>query len=333
MLGVDVIAWLQDTLPWLTPIMAVLTHLGDVELYVVVLAAVHWSLSPRWAVRVGVLLLVSAGVNAALKLAAGAPRPYWVAGDVTAHAAEPTYGFPSGHAQNAAAVWGRAGVASHRRAGWLAAGALIVLIGVSRWQLGAHTPVDTLGGLAVGGALLAAAVALEPRVEPWLARRGAGTQLLVAVAVSLGVLAAAAVAQLSPWAGPALPTWIEQARAAAPATPLDPTSPVPAVRAAGALLGLGAGLVLAGRRGGFDAAGPVTRRVLRCGVGLLGVAALSVGLGRLLPDGGSLAALALLYGRFTLLGLWVSGLAPLAFSGLGLASWSQRPPGASARPR
>lgn len=319
MLGVEVIAWLQQALAWLTPVVAAVTWLGDVGLLVALLAAVYWSVSSSLGARAGVLLLASAGVNAAIKLAAASPRPYWVDPKVTAHAAASSYGFPSGHAQNAVAGWGRLAATSRRRRVWLAAAALIALIGVSRWPLGVHTPVDTLGGLVVGAGLLAAALRLERRVVPWLRRGPIHAQIVVAVAASLALLGAGALAQLSPLAGPPLPTWVDQARAAAPGTPLAPASLTPVVRAAGALLGFGVGLALLARRGGFDVAGTVTRRVLRCPVGLAGVAALAVGLDRLAPDGGSLVALALTYAGFALLGLWVAWLAPLAFAGLGLA--------------
>lgn len=323
MLGVEVITWLQQTLPWLAPVMAAVSRLGAVEVYVVGLGAVYWAASPSLGARVGVLLLASSGINAALKLAAGAPRPYWVAPEVTAHAAEPSYGFPSGHAQNAAAVWGRLAAASDRRGVWVAAAALIAVIGVSRWPLGVHTPVDTLGGFAVGAGLVAIALRAEPRLLAWLGRRGTRGRLAAALGASLALLALWAAAELSPLAGPPLPTWADQARAAAPGVPLDPTSPAPVVRAAGALLGFGAGLALLARRGGVAAGGSVMRRALRCVVGLAGVAALTVGAEPLLPVGDSPGALALRYARFALLGLWVAWLAPVVFVRLGLASPSR----------
>jgi len=319
MLGVDLIAWLQKSLPWLTPVMAGLSRLGDVGFFELAVAAVYWTVSPSVGARLAVLLLVSSGTNAAAKLASGSPRPYWVAGEVTAHAAEASYGLPSGHAQNAAAVWGRLAAVSSRRGVWLAAAGLVVAIGVSRWQLGVHAPVDTLGGFALGVGLLAAALRLEAPLAGWLARRRAATQLLVAAAASLAVVAVGVAAQLSPWAGPPAASWLARAQAVTPGTPLTPQSLAPVARSAGALLGFGAGLVLLERRGGFDASGSLARRALRCLVGLAGAAGVWAGAQLLAAGGDSPAGLVLLYARAAVLAMWVAGLAPVAFSLLGLA--------------
>ena len=82
-------------------------------------------------------------------------------------------------------------------------------------------------------------------------------------------------------------------------------------------LALGAGLVQ--QRGGFDAGGPLWQRAVRFLVGILGVLVFYIGLDLLFPDGQTLLPMALRFVRYTLVGFWVSGLAPLVFLQLKLA--------------
>jgi membrane-associated phospholipid phosphatase len=78
-------------------------------------------------------------------------------------------GFPSGHSTAAAAFFGivmlLAGSLPHRAAGWVRAGAvvMIVLVGMARVILRAHWPSDVLGGIALGLALAAGAGLIASR--------------------------------------------------------------------------------------------------------------------------------------------------------------------------
>lgn len=332
----EVILWLQQHADWLTPVMAVFTFLGDEEFYVLVFPLLYWAVSPRVGVRVGVVLLVSAGLNGVLKLTGTTPRPYWVAPEVTAHAAESSYGVPSGHAQNAAAVWGRLAAAVRSPTVWAVAAVVILLIGVSRWQVGVHFPIDTLAGFAVGIALLAAFLLLEPRVTPRLAALPGWGQILLGLAASLGLIGLSFLAQATPWAGEPPQGWIDQAAAATgDPDPIDPTSRAGLMVPTGALFGLVVGLVLLRRLGGFDVAGSVVARVSRYLLGIVGVAALYFGLGAALPSGEDPLTLAARWGQFALVGVWIGGIAPWIFVRLRLASPSgdhpsgASPPGAS----
>lgn len=62
--------------------------------------------------------------------------------------------FPSGDVQVAVVYWGI--LCYHFRRKWLYAvsGVLLGLIGLSRVYLGAHYPIDVVGGFAIGGAIL-----------------------------------------------------------------------------------------------------------------------------------------------------------------------------------
>jgi glycerophosphoryl diester phosphodiesterase/membrane-associated phospholipid phosphatase len=301
---------LQDEHSWLTPVFTALTFLGDEEFYLLAFPLLYWAVSRRLGVRLGIMLLLTAGLNSVLKLWWATPRPSFLApglGVVT----ETSFGVPSGHAQNALAVWGLL-AASLRR--WWARAALVVLIagiGWSRIHLGVHFLEDLLVGWLAGGLLLALYLVLEPRVKAWWARTGPTAQVLAAVTASLALIAPATLlsGRMQGWTFP----W--------PGLP-DPsvvTGASHTVTPAATLAGLGIGLVILQRRGGFDSGGPLGRRAVRVLVGLVGVMILWQGLGVLLPGGEDPLALVLRYVRYALVGAWVGGLAPVLFVRLGLA--------------
>lgn len=81
--------------------------------------------------------------------------------------------FPSGHAMLALVTYGYLASClppGLRPAGWLLAGAIALLVGLSRVALGAHWPTDILGSWLIGGAWLAVVIgvrslATRPRRE------------------------------------------------------------------------------------------------------------------------------------------------------------------------
>jgi membrane-associated phospholipid phosphatase len=65
---------------------------------------------------------------------------------VKALVSEPSFGLPSGHAQNSVAIWGILAYSFKKNWLWSIAVILMFLIGVSRLVLGLHFPQDTLLG-------------------------------------------------------------------------------------------------------------------------------------------------------------------------------------------
>ena len=100
---------------WLIAPMQLFTFLGREEFYLLLLPILYWCVSATLGLRVGMILLLSAGLNDLLKMAFALPRPYWVDPTVRALSPETSFGIPSGHAQNAVAVWGV--IASTRNSG------------------------------------------------------------------------------------------------------------------------------------------------------------------------------------------------------------------------
>ncbi|MFC6935333.1 phosphatase PAP2 family protein [Actinomadura yumaensis] len=90
----------------LTGLMHALSFVGSAGFYLPLLVVVFWCVSPRAGARLGVVLVLGAALNTVLKLAFHAPRPYWTDPSVTGREPIESFGMPSGHAQNAAVVWG-----------------------------------------------------------------------------------------------------------------------------------------------------------------------------------------------------------------------------------
>ncbi len=136
------------------------------------------------------MLLVTAGVNGLLKALTASPRPAAFASDL-AQVEETSFGIPSGHAQNAAAIWGRLAIGVRHPATRVGLVVLIALIGWSRIHLGAHFLEDTLSGWVVGAVLVALTAGLEPRVVGWWATRSDTDRVLAAVVAGLAMIAPA----------------------------------------------------------------------------------------------------------------------------------------------
>lgn len=309
--GLGLVQELQSV-GWLNGLAKVVTVLGDEELYVLALPLLYWCVHRRIGVEVGVLLLTSAGLNQALKLAVGAPRPLFLDPSVGLRP-ETSFALPSGHAQHGVAVLGLLAREARRRWATAAAVALVLLLGWSRVQLGAHFPVDVLVGWAVGLALLAGYLAARRPAAAWLARHGPWAQAGAALGVSLGLVALGVAARVSAsgWVPPA--TWLG-------VDPADPPVDLGRVVAPAAVLfGAALGMIWQSRRGGFDAGGAAWRRLVRYLVGMAALVALAEGGEALLPTGGDPVALLATSVHHALVGAWVSGLAPWLFVRLGLA--------------
>jgi hypothetical protein len=230
---------------------------------------------------------------------------------------ETSFGVPSGHAQNAAAIWGLLAASVRAWGLRVALVALIALIGWSRFFLGVHFLEDLWVGWTVGIVLLALFLLLEGRIARWWLGLTTPDRMLAAVVTSLAIVApamllAGRLVDVSfPW--PGLPD------------PIVATGASHVVTPAATLAGFGIGLALLLERGGFDHRGPIGQRTLRVLVGLVGVVVLWQGLGAVFPGGEDPFALLLRYVRYALVGAWVGGIAPLLFVRAGLAA--PAPPG------
>ncbi len=302
--------YLQNSWGWLTPVMHVAAFLGDEEFYLLAFPILYWSVSAALGIRLGFMLLLTAGINSILKLAFATPRPIFLRPEVGL-VSETSFGLPSGHAQNAAAVWGTQALLLKRWWLTLALIGLILLIGWSRIHLGAHFLEDIVTGWFVGGLLVLGYFLLAPRVEKWWHQQHSFQQIAAIFALSFSFIAGAVLFSggLLGW----VPLWpgLEDPGAA---IALSHT-----VSPAGTLVGYGLGLMLLQHSGGYDSGGSALQRLGRILVGFIGVLILWKGLGALFPRGETPLALCLRYLRYALVGFWIVGLAPALFIRLGLA--------------
>lgn len=310
--------WFQNTPAWLAAIFKGITFLGNTEFYLIIMPALFWCIDATLGIRTGIMLLISGGINSILKFAFQWPRPFWVSSQVTNLAEGTGFSFPSGHAQNAASIWGLLGSSSKKI--WLrwTIVLIIFLIGLSRVVVGVHFTHDVLAGWLTGAVLLWLFLKLEKGVGAWFRNNSLVYQILaLLLATSLFIIPALLI--VPPFNPPVLPqAWIEGA-----GVMIEPYSYEGILTTAGSFLGLGLGVIILYHSGGFSARGSVWQRVLRYLAGILGVLALYLGLGSIFPDEIDLLSYSLRFLRYFLIGLWISYGAPRLFAWLKLAENKQ----------
>lgn len=141
--------------PFVTAL-ALLTHLGDGALLLVLGVLIYWfgALESRrdraFVIAVGVAALaLSAGVKGIVQL----PRPELA----FTPSGYPGYSFPSAHAMGSAAFYGALAVTMEwgtRRRRYLLAGSVIAIVALSRVVIGVHYPGDVVFGVLLGLALV-----------------------------------------------------------------------------------------------------------------------------------------------------------------------------------
>ena len=166
----SILLWIQDNVrsDFLTPIMKVITHLGDKGiLWILVTLALLWYYKTR---KLGVRCMVSMVIglvitNLILKNWVARIRPYeLIQGLECIVKKADDYSCPSGHTTNSlACAW-----VIFRRAPkkWgVPALILAILISLSRLYVGIHYPTDVLGGAVIGIGSACLSLALVPKLE------------------------------------------------------------------------------------------------------------------------------------------------------------------------
>jgi len=313
--GINLITNVQSTAPWLRGSMEFFSFLGTETFYILFLPFLYWCVDARLGLRVGMILCASTSVNTFFKLAFHAPRPYWVSTRVQAMSSEASYGLPSGHAQNAAAIWGTIGATGRRVLRW-AMVALILLISFSRIVLAVHFPTDVLVGWVLGGLLLWAVLRWEAPVLAWFNRRALGWRIGLVLAASLGLIVIPSVGlAFLPPSDP--PEWAAAAALAYPPSSgqlaIHPRDISGMIGVAGFFFGLATGATLLFDRTRFGARSEWWKLLLRYVLGVVGVVIIWMGLRFVLPYDASLMSQVFRYLRYVLAGMWMAYGAPWLF--------------------
>jgi membrane-associated phospholipid phosphatase len=316
--GVSLVIALQRMGEWTIPIMNFFSQLGTEDFFFIVLPLIYWSIDSALGIRVGFILVVSSFVNLLGKVGFAGPRPYWVSSHVQPWWPETSFGIPSGHAQHAMSVWGI--IAVYRKQTWvtIVCAVLIFMIGFSRLVLGSHFPHDVLIGWLLGGILLWAYSRYWDVTVQWLKDMLLMQQVVIAflAAMIMVILGLAFTGWRSDFQLPE--SWMTNALLSgiAPA-PIDPNG---VFTSAGTFFGLAIGSAWIHSLGGYQAQGPVWKRVLRYFIGLIGVLILWQGLGAIFPHSEDVLAFSLRFVRYTLVGWWVAGGAPRVFQHFNLTT-------------
>lgn len=320
--GIALILWLQSWGDWLVGPMNLFTFIGNAEFFLLIMPALYWCWDSRLGLRVALIFLLSTAANLLLKIIINDPRPYWLDPQVRLLTrAELSFGIPSGHAQNAVAVWGLLAAYLHKRWSWAAATLLIFFIGLSRAYLGVHFPSDIVAGWAIGLIILIVFLKLERPALIQFNRLTRPTQTGVLFALSLLIILLGALTvnlANATWT----PAWAKNALLQAPNDPINPLSLADIIITGATFFGLAGGAIWFNARYHFEAGGPWAKRLGRYLAGVIGVFILWQGLGTLfdlLAADESIAGYMLRYIRYGLIGAWVSALGPLVFLRLGLA--------------
>jgi membrane-associated phospholipid phosphatase len=280
--GLEVVRGAQSIAsPALTAVMKAFSATGTEFFFMAAIPLVYWCVDKRRGLRIGILVFLSAALNARLKLAFGQPRPYDLDPSV-GMARETSFGLPSGHAQASAVFAGSAAPLFRAPWGVVFAIAFPLLVGLSRIYLGAHFPTDVLAGWAVGAAI----VVLDYFFGDKIARSVKGLH------ESLGLAAVAAVALFMNVL----------------------TNNDTAI--SGAFFGLAGAAIYADKNAPFSVTGGFWKRALRYLFGMLTVAIVYTAPKLLLAELSTVPLLRFL--RYALLGSWIAVGAPWLFLKLGL---------------
>ena len=158
----------------LVKLFGLITEFGDAMILVAVVGLFYWALNKELGKKLVVYLSLINIVNPCLKCLIRRKRPYMLDPEIQCLKPVNTegdiydvisqdYSFPSGHAANCIAVYGKL-MKSSRRAVWKVVLALLtLLVGVSRFALGVHYPTDILAGWLVAAAAIALYRLLEKK--------------------------------------------------------------------------------------------------------------------------------------------------------------------------
>jgi membrane-associated phospholipid phosphatase len=152
--GICVIAAIQTArTPVLDEFFKGMSALGSEYFYFAALPFICTMVNRTIGIRIALTILVSVTLNSLIKHWVGEPRPFELDPSVMV-VGETGYGFPSGHAQQAALFWGLAVLYIRKLWVTVVAAIFVGLVGLSRIYLGVHYPTDVLGSLVIAGFIL-----------------------------------------------------------------------------------------------------------------------------------------------------------------------------------
>lgn len=150
--------FLQGIFNFFYPFFKLITELGDETAILVMVAVIYFGIDKKAGERIGFTVLFSGVLNGLIKIAVRRPRPFvkepaFAKADLAEKYAD-SFSFPSGHAQNSAALYLSIKRSFKNKFVSCICITLITLICFSRIILGVHYISDVLAGLALGIAIV-----------------------------------------------------------------------------------------------------------------------------------------------------------------------------------
>ena len=181
-----------------TTIFKIITYLGEPVVFLVIIIILYLSYNKTVAKNLLLSILTSYYVNEWVKDIFQDTRP-----DANIDLSEDynlietSYGFPSGHTQNATAFWGYLGYKFKDNNIYkqipiipVALSIVIFLVAISRIIIGVHDLQDIIGGLLLGIGVLLAFIYLEPKLSEQFNKLNVITKIIVAIIISIGLFLA-----------------------------------------------------------------------------------------------------------------------------------------------
>lgn len=305
---------LQQLGEWLFVPMRIFSFLGDEMFYLFVMPAIFWCYDSRLGLQVGLLLMLSNGVNSIFKFLFHSPRPFWVSNKVHAMVKETSFGIPSGHSQNAAAMWGY--FASVSKKVWLRVVFVLVIffIGFSRLYLGVHFITDVLLGWTIGLILLWIYVLLFRKLSANISEWSNAKKWIGVIATTVLIIFIPVLLRMINSSFQLSEIYKLNIGLAYGGEVIEPYALDGAITAGGAWFGLLAGIIVTYPKIPLGRIHATWQQLIfRFVIGLIGVLILWGGLKAVFPEDIQFISEMLRFIRYGLVGFWIAGGAPWLF--------------------
>lgn len=143
---------------FLDVVLWVITKLGEETAFILVLMGIYLLYSQRFAIRYGIIYLLSAGLNSIIKNIIKRPRPHVASSEIANKLPASGYSFPSGHSQGyfvqTSMITHEVNLKSNKKCAKIGIFWVLLIVGLcvmfSRLYWGQHFLTDTLAGAIIG---------------------------------------------------------------------------------------------------------------------------------------------------------------------------------------